>query len=35
MTALAVTLREAYALRHTPVGLFFLLAFAMPIGFST
>ena len=35
MTALAVTLREAYALRRTPIGLLFLLAFAMPIGFST
>ena len=35
MTALAVTLREAYALRRTPIGLLFLLAFAMPIAFST
>ena len=35
MTAFAVTLREAYALRRTPIGLLFLLAFAMPIGFST
>ena len=35
MTALAASLRHAFALRHTPIGLLFLMAFAMPIGFST
>ena len=35
MTALAASLRHAFSLRHTPVGLLFLMAFAMPLGFST
>ena len=35
MTALAASLRDAFALRHSPIGLLFLMAFGMPIGFST
>ena len=35
MTTLAASIREAFALRHSPIGLLFLMAFAMPIGFST
>ena len=29
------TLSQAFAMRQTPVGLLFLMAFAMPLGFST
>ena len=35
MSPLAASIRDAYALRHSPIGLLFLMAFAMPIGFST
>ena len=35
MTSLTASIRDAYALRHSPIGLLFLMAFAMPIGFST
>jgi len=35
MTPPAATLREAFVLRRSPIGLLFLMAFAMPIGFST
>ena len=35
MTTVTATLSQAFALRRTPVGLLFLMAFAMPLGFST
>ena len=35
MTVLVATFREAFAQRRSPVGLLFLMAFAMPLGFST
>ena len=35
MTTLATSIRDAFTLRHSPVGLLFLMAFAMPLGFST
>ena len=35
MTTLVASIRDAFALRHSPIGLLFLMAFAMPIGFST
>ena len=35
MTTLATSIRDAFALRQSPVGLLFLMAFAMPLGFST
>lgn len=35
MTVLVATFREAFARRRSPVGLLFLTAFAMPLGFST
>ena len=35
MTVLVTTFREAFAQRRSPVGLLFLMAFAMPLGFST
>ena len=35
MTTLVASIRDAFALRRSPIGLLFLMAFAMPIGFST
>ena len=35
MTVLVASLRAAYAQRRSPIGLLFLMAFAMPLGFST
>ena len=35
MTVLVASIRDAFALRRSPIGLLFLMAFAMPIGFST
>ena len=35
MTALIISVQRAFALRHSPIGLLFLMAFAMPLGFST
>ena len=35
MTTLATSIRDAFALRQSPVGILFLMAFAMPLGFST
>ena len=35
MTAFIISVQQAFALRRSPVGLLFLMAFAMPLGFST
>lgn len=35
MTALIISVQRAFALRHSHIGLLFLMAFAMPLGFST
>ena len=35
MTVLVAAFREAFARRRSPFGLLFLMAFAMPLGFST
>ena len=35
MTALIISVQRAFALRRSPIGLLFLMAFAMPLGFST
>ena len=35
MTTVTAALSQAFALRRSPVGLLFLMAFAMPLGFST
>ena len=35
MFTLTASIRNGFALRHSPIGLLFLMAFAMPIAFST